>query len=508
MEVKFIMEDKLIDFSYKKEIENTQVKVDTKVDIENLQKILSISGEAIITNKEILTGEVKFYGEVCYEIVYINDENQIKAKRHLKEFEGKLQSDSINTFTDPVLCAIVLDTKAEQIGDNSINIDSIVQIDAYILVTDSFKEFNDSKCITKTYPIELTSVVKSGETRINITEDFNLKDKPIEILNVKCHLVPKSYQAGTGYIQLDAYLVAEIAYVIERDEKTEVRCEILRQDIKEEIEIDNIAKTNKIILNTDIKNCSIESKFENRQVTLDIPVDVRYIVFEKKQTDITVDAFSSKYETNLTYESITQITKIESYSSTERIDGEVETDESEARINRILCSDGNKVVVTKILTENKIVKIDGISYENIVYQLDDDNGTITSLNAEIPFSIQIEVPFVEENDLVTVKCEVVDFTNKLKKGRTIEIDNELGIYLLVIGQKYDSVVKEVEYGEEIIQNNSNFMLYFAKKGDTIWNVCKKLRIEEEKILMQNKGLTFPLQKDETIVIYKKAENTL
>lgn len=500
------MEDKIIDFSYKRNIGNTQTKVDCKIEVENLQKVLSISSEAIILNKEVLVGEIRFTGEVCFVCVYIDEENHTKSVRHLKEFEGKILDDSINTFTEPILFANVLDTKANQISDNQISVESIVEVSVYSFMTETFKEFDDSKSISKKMTLELHNVTKSGEARINIEEAFNLRDKPIEILSVRCGLIPKSYQTGTGYIQLDAYLIAQIVYTVDREEKTEMRSEILRRDIKEEVEIEGITKDNKIILSTDIKNCSINTKIENSQITLDIPVDIKYVILARKEREIVVDAFSPTHETQISFNSITKINKLETYATTERIDGEVEIDENETRINRILACDGNRVIVTNTIVQNNLIKIEGISYENIIYQLDDDIGNITSINAEVPFSINLEIPFIQEGDLVSINCEIIDCSNKLKKGRTIEIDNELGIHLSIVGQQYEPIIKDLNLLNQTNASESNFLIYFAKAGDTLWDVCKKLKVNQDQILLQNKDLVFPLEFDKTIVCYKKTQN--
>ena len=500
------MEEKIYDFSYKREIGSTQLKTNTKLEIDNLGKVLSVTADSTITNNEVLNGELRFVGEVCYICVYIDDTNTTKSIKHIKEFEGKIENDCINSLNDPILNSYILDTRIERTNDNQLELYSIIGIDMYSFITQSCDRFENKNCITKSYPITLSSVIKSGETRINLEEDFPLKEKPLEILSVNSKLIPKNYQTGTGYIELDAYLVTQIVYTVSREEKTEMRSEILRRDIKEEIELEGIQKDNRIVLKTDIKNCSINKTIENQQIKLQIPIDIRYIVFASNEREIVVDAFNTKFETTLTYESINEITKLETYSTTERIEGEIETDSNESRVNRILSCDGNKVILSSVNVFDKMLKIEGIVYENIIYQLDDDMGTITSINAEIPFSIQVEVPYLEQDDLVSVECEIIDATNKLKKGRTIEIDNELAIYVSIVGQKYESILKEVNVSSDPVNTSStNFLIYFAKKGNTLWDICKHLKISEDEIMLQNKDLKFPLQEDKTIVCYRKVE---
>ena len=184
------MEEKMYDYSYKREIGSTQLKTNTKIEVENLQKVLSITAESTITNYEVLTGELRFTGEICYICVYIDENNITRSTRHIKEFEGKIEDDSINSFTEPVLRSNVLDTKVDQIGDNQIELNSIVEVQMYSIVTESFKSLDCKNCVTKSYPITLCSVEKGGETRINLEEEFSLKEKPLEILSINARYDP------------------------------------------------------------------------------------------------------------------------------------------------------------------------------------------------------------------------------------------------------------------------------------------------------------------------------
>ena len=164
------------------------------------------------------------------------------------------------------------------------------------------------------------------------------------------------------------------------------------------------------------------------------------------------------------------------------------------------------IIREAIFKNDGSIKIDGIVYFNIIYQLDDDAGTIMSTVAEIPFSVNLDIPIIQKSDFVDTNINITDISCHLRRGRTIDTDIELTINITVTGQKYESVIKEIQLLSEVPENkDSNFMIYFGRRGDTLWNICKKLKVSEEKILLQNQNLTFPLDEDKTIVIYKRVD---
>ena len=63
------------------------------------------------------------------------------------------------------------------------------------------------------------------------------------------------------------------------------------------------------------------------------------------------------------------------------------------------------------------------------------------------------------------------------------------------------VVTKIDEIRTLPQNDSAIEIYFAKTGDTIWDIAKELKVTEEQLLNQNPDLVSPLEKDEKVVLY-------
>ena len=75
------MEENLIEFSFRKYLGSTQTDVRGEIDVENLKNVLSLSAEPISLDSEVQNGELKFTGEICFNVVYIDNDNKTKSEK-------------------------------------------------------------------------------------------------------------------------------------------------------------------------------------------------------------------------------------------------------------------------------------------------------------------------------------------------------------------------------------------------------------------------------------------
>jgi hypothetical protein len=55
----------------------------------------------------------------------------------------------------------------------------------------------------------------------------------------------------------------------------------------------------------------------------------------------------------------------------------------------------------------------------------------------------------------------------------------------------------------IIAEDSAFSLYIPQEGDTLWNVCKALKVSPQVITEQNPQVEYPLVGNEKIIVYRQ-----
>lgn len=64
-----------------------------------------------------------------------------------------------------------------------------------------------------------------------------------------------------------------------------------------------------------------------------------------------------------------------------------------------------------------------------------------------------------------------------------------------------AVISELSFTEQVPQKDCAIEIYFAKVGEKIWDIAKKLFVKPEEIYSQNPMVGEVLEKDEKLAIY-------
>jgi hypothetical protein len=98
----------------------------------------------------------------------------------------------------------------------------------------------------------------------------------------------------------------------------------------------------------------------------------------------------------------------------------------------------------------------------------------------------------------------------LNKPENFEVENnqifiEFDILATLSQREVKSlpIIKSLQEGEDKKVNTSAISVYACNKGDTLWDISKRLGVSEDDVLKTNKDLEFPLSGEERIVIYRE-----
>ena len=133
-----------------------------------------------------------------------------------------------------------------------------------------------------------------------------------------------------------------------------------------------------------------------------------------------------------------------------------------------------------------------------------EEGAVKAADADIPFSLNIKCENPHGADWkVSFGVESVgaDFVG----AKELSVTAILSVCLTATKNQTFTYVKEVAEGEEKVLSNAAVSLYFAKKGESAWELAKRLSIAPERIALTNPELTYPLTGKERIVIYRQKE---
>ena len=209
---------------------------------------------------------------------------------------------------------------------------------------------------------------------------------------------------------------------------------------------------------------------------------------------VVVDAYSREDETAVSKTTLTTYRLTGRGYREERIIGATDGEVPDG--GRILVALGENVTVYSVTATEQGANLTGVIRADVVFR-NADNGT-TCVQAEMPFSADI----ADEGMICGVKVELTELNARVRNG-AIEFEANLAIEWTTYEKQDVICAEDVTASGERTLSDSAISVVIPKAGDDLWEVSKRLGINEDEILKLNPDLEFPLGGDERIIIYRQ-----
>lgn len=499
----------LINSTIRQKFDSVQSTISTEIQAENtISKILCSKATSQINSFEALNGELRFSGSVCFSVTYVNDIGEFFTITNHENFTSKLENENITVNTVPIFCAEVLELKVNSSQDE-VRLTAIIETNIDALITESLNYYvnTNDNIITNSNFVNYSTLSSSGKISFNFEENFESKEKINKVLFKNAGVKILDYSLGTDYFTVEGIVCVNFGVEV-GDENKEIYQYTKSYKFKEELEKEGINKEGYLILTSFVDNCEIgvnlSENEENNVVNFSVPIVVNYAQISPNTTEVIVDAYSLKNKLNLTIESFKVDGKNLVKTFEEKIDGQLIIEDDAPRIIKILGYCGENVTITNAFKDADNLIIEGLAQVNVIYleESETESESLNSVIIEVPFSIENRVDDINLEDQVSACAMVKDVNAKCKKGKEIYIELELCIVVNSFNTQEEMALTSVQEGEVLTPKEACLQIYFARKGNTLWDISKGLLTRPEQILDQNPNLNLPLENDEKIVLFK------
>ena len=117
----------------------------------------------------------------------------------------------------------------------------------------------------------------------------------------------------------------------------------------------------------------------------------------------------------------------------------------------------------------------------------------------MPFILNTKFP-IESLGCVHNNISVVDYRLKVKRGTVVEIEYTVFIDFHIYEQESIEIVSNYSIGKTLDFSRFDFQIYIAKPNETMWELCKRIKITHEEIHKLNKNLPLVMEGGERIIV--------
>lgn len=499
-----------LDVATKNHLGSTQLKNSleiTNVEDNTITKVLTVCANPIVENISVSNGEVTFDGNVIYDLLVVLDNNEIKPITEKSKFSSVFENKDISPDSLVSVIPNLVDLSSSNSKNGEFTFNSIIDFEFILTSKD-----NEISCAVakedvfcREEEIEYFSLINNCEYDFIVSFDLQKDSKINKILCVKNFATIKSIMPNIDYFVVSGEIYSTVVYCTEDGV---IKCMVKEDSFSEEIEAKGVDKDTILQGKVVLKEAVVRENDDNSKFVIEIPAMIYVQAFSKNTRNCICDAYSTKFDINLTTSSFIQ----DEFVSTKQIEENVLTNfsltQEMSRIDKILA-----VIPTNIRTVNQVVKdnellLDGIGSINIIYYAEDDecNNELNSVDVDFPFSLSIQLNPLSENSNIVSSVIFGDINVKSKHGKELEILAEVKLNFNVTNQNVLSITTELVVGDEKPQRDYALEIYVAKSTQTLFDIGKELNISVNELVNQNKDISLPLNDGDKIVAYNKLEN--
>lgn len=490
--------------SCRKKIGSTQSQIEFKVPVnDGVSKIICNNAKVNIESSEIVGKDVLYRGFLSFVAIYYNSENEISSVNYTAEFSETYPVSSADFV--PVVSALVVDLNGQKVGDE-IRVNAIIEseIDGIYGETQNvLVSVSGDNVFAKSETLNYSTFRTMLQNTFIENYDIEIKEGVSKLLSTCPTVFIDAVDVADRYLTLRGCVDISICYLADNGM---VRTMHEKYDFSQEISSDDIDENSFLqsAVNVGYNDVKVTTSLDNDMaiVSIELPINYTGYLFNNNSIEIVGDLFSALHYTNISVQSLASITGYEDGVFDEKINGGVAIQENAPFIDELLgvCSGG--VFTTNTTLKDDVLVVDGIAHVGVLYFSKEQNE-VNLVDVEIPFSVSNKV-----NEMVAipvVQISLSDISARARRGKEIEVVATLNTYVNFYGENSSAIITEVSEEDEIPEEECALSIYFAKDGDTIWDVAKELSVSPELILEQNPELNDPIQAGTRIVIYRQKQ---
>lgn len=337
----------------------------------------------------------------------------------------------------------------------------------------------------KTEICNLKTVV---EKLFNVTEtcDAGTLSEPMgSIISSSASTIIHELKVVSDKLFLKGELIVHTSFT--GTETGEIQCLENVININQIIEANDISETSRIDAHLTVSDLEIKPRFDlsGNKNLLDISACVNFSGYGYESTPINCvkDAYSVKYETDIKKSVIYTATIEEEIEDTFLCRGVADLSATGiSKVYSFMCtelSSGFSVFENKYTVSGEVVT-------EIIYE--DIKGEICFAQRNIPFEYSRSAPETDGILTCNPNCEISARSYVINGDGQLDVRIEINVRGFIFCEKESLVTTELVVNKDRIKNSdtASLTIYFADKGEALWDIAEKYNTTVDKILRENK----------------------
>ena len=454
-------------------------KVELKSDIlvpdikPDIVSIINTNGIPYVIKENVEYGKVKVEGNIESYIIYLADTGENRSISTTLSFFEVIEDERIKENSVIDVRPMIINMESKILNERK------VELTIYLVLKIEISEEDEIELLSECddYDIEkleknlkIKNIVSRNKVQNSLKDILKVEDnsKILEIFKVDIEV--KNVETKMSFNKLLAKAEVEICLLYLDDNKC-VRKINSSFPLMTFIDVQNSSDNYMVDIDYIVRNVFFKIQNEGESVEFQIDFEIQSVLYEEKEIKVIEDVYS-----------LTKVLDVESKCvnlemiTNDEIENLVKINET-YKIDNMKNLLGSEINVYKVNQKeiNENINVEGEVVLKLYYEINGDNNIKINL---------IKVPFI-------YKCTNADNVNfKIHKYEIKEVLGGINLYVEIVDEcnsnfKDITLINEIKVQEDLDVDDYNLIVYFVKKGDTIWNIAKKFRVTMDSIVKIN-----------------------
>lgn len=475
------------------------VPIDANVNIKN---ILDVSSYMFDQKIECGNGKAVISGKIGLKVLYIDTDNFTNTVSTYQSFnetylDETLTNDCFVNIFNNVIVNNILSSDSVLKVNCEVSISPILYLN--IALTNNLLNLED--LIIKKSEINTQTISKIINTNFDYSLNFETKENVSKILCCNSYFNASKITAGENIAIVEGKICSSVVFEsLVQDETVIKRIDDIF-NVKYDIPIDGLNLDDLLDLSFLINKANETISTEIEEDTNIINVKHNILVNGVSLKNVSIDMINDLYSTtneidiNFCKRDISKTT--EHYSLIENVSNEINLNADEDAIDEIVANLNILPEITNTYIKDGNLFFEGVVSSNLIFI--NENKEIKQKQIELPFIIDSKISLNELN-CVHTDINITDYKCKIKRGVVIEPEYMIHINIEVYKKENQEIVDNFTLGKTLDFGDIDFQIYLAKPNETMWELCKRIKVSPDEITKLNKDLPLVMQGGEKIVI--------
>lgn len=486
---------------------------DVKPDI---AKVLQLSGEVFINQKNVQTDRVFVQGTVRLNILYIPEDGEsgpVKSIDAVQEFNHSIDIKGAKPGMTPVCDAECETPEFTLINSRKINVRSKIGISIKL---NSVSEVDIATDTEGTEAVQLKGrSFKVQSAGGDAERDILLKEE-LELPQGKAHigeilrLTAQPTVTDLKILDNRAIIKGEIKFcTIYCGEDPSPGIEATEHTVSfaETPEIDGFSEGMEGEVELCVKDIYSEirrdSDGDKTLIGIELTLSAQLRAYETVEFSAIEDAYGLENEINIKSMPLCIEQLIDRQTTQTPLKEPVCVPDYQPELHKVLSSAAT-VSIEGIEVSNGSITVNGLVCCTILY-MPESSGGIISLSHTIPYSTTFNVPAASQDCVCDAKAEISHLGYTINGAREMELRVIVSVSLKAMQNETLNLISDMEYNENAeTAALPSMLIYFVSGDETLWDIAKRYKVTPDSIVSDNGAEKDILKPGNRIFIFRKS----